>query len=1025
MFSRATIAALLLLSTVPPGNGVAPPGNGAAAEQDDRETTVALTAAVFPGAETQQRELVESLLALLELNVASQPGLSVVERRQIDLALQELALSGDLGSNAAARLQLGKIVSADLMLTLELKKPHADDPTPRVLIRIVESLTGIVRGVSVAPVEEARLDEAASHMAGYLSLLVGAPEKPLVTVAVAPFESRGRFDRLRPLELGLRDLIATRLQRWSDTLAKGGDGFQVLQRSGMQELLRELELIQSGLADRRRLPTNLPSRAAAFLVRGEIDEIHAGDEYRVVVAGELVHAATNQVVRDFKFAAKPGELEAALAHEVDLLAGRLVTSDDKVGSPAGQLREVNEVHLLVNRVAADLRRFRRIRPIDFSYRDFELPTNGVPVGPPIMPANSPLGLAILKKSIERLEAALFIDPDRADAAYALGYCHGFHLAGIENAERADELLRRAAGSPPGGETGIAALRLLAEISFDHQTGRVPAGQERRAFEQMLYTLRNMPEKHRDAMWARLPSAMRPLLTKLGDPRARRELIEFAAKEAERQDSPHRSAMASAVGQLSTAWKPVDGGPDPLLRLRLWVDGRDPLLKMTAARSLAAFAERQRDLEQAAKWYLRGADGASAGTSPAEAAARDNLRIHAARCLRLAEKVDKAIELLESFQPHGRTSLNHGYYSVELGLCYLQTHENAKALDILVTAAERVPGLSDNSPVERYIEQLGGVPLSEHRDVDVQYFAGPDGKPLRVNTLATDGVTLFAPGPLHDGRSRGVWAFDVQRNSWRSLTDTFGPAVSIAVDDGELWVGTEADGIWRCDLSRNRWTRWSTEQGLPDPRVTVLTATAERVFAGVGTTAAGGVVRIDREGKVKLLDGQHAPDLAPTCLCVQGEQLLAATRSGVYEFDLQKQNWTKTMAGGGLSEVRVFPGKSHAWASCNGREIFPYQADEAEARRFQAAWFNEEGKSGVRMLFVVEHNGQLWFGGAPWTRFRSVGFYRLDPRTGEFRMYGLRDGFGMSTTYTTYAAVAIGRDLWLATSAGLARVTPRP
>ncbi|MEX1026831.1 MAG: hypothetical protein WD049_02315 [Candidatus Paceibacterota bacterium] len=171
-------------------------------------------------------------------------------------------------------------------------------------------------------------------------------------------------------------------------------------------------------------------------------------------------------------------------------------------------------------------------------------------------------------------------------------------------------------------------------------------------------------------------------------------------------------------------------------------------------------------------------------------------------------------------------------------------------------------------------------------------------------------------------------------------------------------------------------------------------------------------------------GQIAPDLSPSSLFVQGEHLLAATRVGVYEFDLEDRQWTKTMEGSGLGEVRIFPGKSHVWATKYGREIFPYAADEAEAARFQAAWFNERGQAGIRILFAIEHNGQVWYGGYPWARFRSVGFYRVNPETGEFRMYGLRDGFHMSTTYTTRAAVAVGNDLWLATSAGLARVTPR-
>lgn len=1017
MFNQATIFTVLL-STV---SFVSP---SFADDDKDGETTCSLTAAVYAEAGQPQRDLMGSLLALLESKVSIQPGLSVVERQQIDLALHELALSEDLGRNAETRLQLGKIVSADLILTLELRKPEADDKTPRVLIRIVESLTGIVRGVSVAPVEEAQLDEAAEQIARYLAMIEAAPDKPPITVGVAPLESLGRFDRLRPLELGLRDMIATRLLRWSGTLAKQGGGFQVLQRSSMQELLREFEMIQSGLVDRTRLPANLPTRAAAFLVRGSIDENNDGGEFRIVVSGELVHAATNKAVRDFKFEATPTELEAALAHQVDLLAGRLVNSEGEISTTPGPLREFHEVDSLLGRVAADLRRFRRIRPIDLSYRDFELPANGHPVGPPIMPADTPLGLAILKKSIARLEAALFINPDRADAAYALAFCYSFHIDGIGNLERADELLHRSVGSDPDGALGAAALRLLAEISFHHQTGEIGEAQPSRAFDQLLYAFQNMPTKHRDAWWARLVSAMSPLLPKLGDPAKRKQLIEMAAAEAEREGAPHRDVLAKSAMSLMADLN-GDDGSDPLPMLRRWVEGDNPTLTLFAAWNLGRMSERKREYEQAAAWYLRGADDPTEGAAQTHGlSSRTGMRVQAATCLRQAGKPEQAVELLKSCEPKSQTSLSYGFYAVELGQCYMKLNEHEKALEVMVTAAERIPSLRDNSRVEEYINQLGGVPLSEDRDVDVVYFPGPDGNPMNAAALATDGSKLFTPGAYKDGKRSGVCAFDVGRNSWTTLTTEFGAITSMSFHDGQLWVATAEEGIWRGTPSNNRWTKWSTGQGLPDDRVTVVTASSDGVFAGVGTTASGGVVRIDEDGKVQVLDGKEAPDLAPSFLFVQGEQLLAATRSGVHEFELAAQSWTKTMQGAGLGEVRIFPGQSHAWASTYRREIFPYGADEAEAERFKAAWFTDQNKAGIRTLFGIEHAGQMWFGGYPWARFKSVGLYRVDPETGEFRMYGLRDGFRMSTQYKTQAAVAIGNDLWLATSAGLARVTHR-
>jgi hypothetical protein len=534
----------------------------------------------------------------------------------------------------------------------------------------------------------------------------------------------------------------------------------------------------------------------------------------------------------------------------------------------------------------------------------------------------------------------------------------------------------------------------------------------------------MPVKHRDTMWPRLVSKMSPLLSVLGDKSKRVQLIEVVAAEAEREGSPHQAGMAKAVDSLSAGLNSGDGGYDPIPLLRRWLESDDLTLKQIAARGLANIATVQREYEQAAKWYLRGADGLSESTSKLHISNRDNLKVNAARCLRMAGKTDEAIKLLESFEPQNPTSLRYGVYAVELGQCYMKLNENEKALEVMVTAAEQVPSLRDNSRVEQYIKQLGGVPLSKDRDVDVQYFPGPDGIPMNTSALATDGTTLFTPGAYKRGVREGVCAFDVKRNSWKSLTTQFGAVASMDVHKGELWVGTVKEGIWRCALSSNDWKHWSTEQGLPDDRVTVLTATADGVFAGVGTTAAGGVIRIDDDGKVRVLDGKDAPDLAPLCLFVQGEQLLAATRTGIHEFDLKEQQWTVTVEGSGRQEVRVFPGKSHAWLSTYRREIFPYGADEEEAKRFKAAWFTGRQKSGVRMEFGIEHNGQLWFGGHPWARFRSVGFYRVDPKTGEFRIYGLRDGFRMSGTYTTLAAVAIGNDLWLATSAGLARVTPR-
>lgn len=997
---------------------------------DVRDTTVALTVAVYNDAGPAERDLTGALLALLELQVSAEPGLGVVERRQIDLALQELALSKDLGRNAAAKAQLGKIASADLIVTLELLKPEEDAEAYQVLIRIVESLTGRIRGVSVASMRSDEIDEAAGQISRYLTIVNRSPESPPVTVAVAPFESKGRFDRLRPLELGLRDMVATRLRKWSRVIGKDDPeksvlAFQVLQRSNMAELLRELDLIQAGLVDASRLPKSLPNRAAAFLVRGEVDERNDGGVFSIVVSGELVHAATNKVAREFTFETTPDQLEQRLAHAVNLLAGRLITSQGEVSDTPGPLRELHEIDSLFGRVASDLKRFQRIRPTDFSYRYFELPGRIRASGSRIIRAEDPLGVALLKKSIDRLESILFIRPDHGGAAYALAFCHSYHFDGIVNLDRAQDLLKRAAGTDPDGPLGAAALRLLAEVNYHHRKGRVVEGREAAAVDQLQYAFINMPEEHRDVVWSRVPSKLSESFASIPDHAITMKIIEFAAVEAEREGGKYQYQIALGVGSLVeslSARKDQSDGYSGMAVLERWGDSDDLTLKRVAAWSLAHLALRKRDYEAAAGWYLSGAEVLASGTSRADQLARDNFRIHAARSLRRAGNSRSARELLESFQPGKPETLNTAYHAIELAQCLIDDKENDKALELLVSTAERVPGMRDNTPVERLVRDLGGVPLREDSDIEVEYLKWPKDIRLYLRALATDGTRLFCGGGFAGGIPRGVVVYNPNDESWEVLSKDFGRVTDLDFADGALWVGTEKDGVWRLTMTGRKWTQIAMAQGLPDDRVSRVAAHDGGVFAGLGTTASGGVVRVNKDGQVTVLDGQDAPTVAPQSLVVQGNRLLVATGSAIHEFDLAGQVWTRLLKTGGL---RVFRGSEHAWTSKYGREIAPYGADDQAAEHFKPAWYSEKtGRSGYKVEFCLEHKGQVWFGGFPWARFRSCGFYRFDPKTAEFRMYNLRDGFRMSTTYSTHAGVVIGDDMWIATSGGLARVTPR-
>jgi hypothetical protein len=400
---------------------------------------------------------------------------------------------------------------------------------------------------------------------------------------------------------------------------------------------------------------------------------------------------------------------------------------------------------------------------------------------------------------------------------------------------------------------------------------------------------------------------------------------------------------------------------------------------------------------------------------------------AGRCLRLSGQPAEALKILRSIEPKDPRSLVAGRHALEVGLCYRDLNEREKALDVMVEAGERVRSLRDNSRLEQYVRELGGVPLDDERDVDVTFVDGPEGKPIYLDRLATDDATLF--GAYRDFRTgqNHLMAFNPDTMEWTTLREGIGSLRGLSVQGGKLWAGTAENGIWRGSKSGSDWKQWSTENGLPENRVVALVTSDEAVFAALGTRSSGGVVRIHQDGTVAVLDGQNSPTVAPEHLVLQGDKLLAATSSSVYEMNLETDEWTRNSKIPGRGPVSVFAGETHAWTSRYRAELAPYDASEDEIESFSNAWFKPEpndGRSGFLVHFVIDQGDEIWYGGTPWARFRSVGLYRFNRRTKDFHMYSLRDGFRMSTTYSMGSGVAIGDDLYLSTSAGLARVTPR-
>lgn len=1026
------------------------------------KTSVALTTTLPATASNADRELAASLSALVEMDLLADESLAVIERQQMDLALQELALNRS--RTAEQSLQLGKLLSADLLVMLAVSEPHRETHKPSAVLRIVESKTAAIRGVTlVADLDETTLDDAAEQFARYLSAVLREPQQRTVTVAVAPFESVGRFDRLRPLELGIRDLVTARLlvlcspvaRRQESRTSEGSDNavqpsnvthesavlprsgratFQVVQPSNLEHLLRELDLVQSGFADQGRLSRTLPDREAAFLINGEIDERQADGKFTIIVRGELRHAATAKVRSTFEFECPPAELESQLAVRIDALAKHFGVT---LARGQGRADPDTEAGSLKQLALRDLHRFRRQCPIDFSPRAFAMP--GEPWLRDVLRMarpETPLGLALLRKSIDRLETALFIQTEDAESAYALGFCFSIHQPGIYQPDRADELLRRVASQAPDSQLAAYALTILSELAFDDRSAEFepllrPAGRPKAellaarhaAAERLWFAFERMPVAFRDSRWPRILG----LFGRVNQsPEQAAELLAKAIPFAEQSDGDYRRALAGQVSSLAQRLAAVSK-QKPALKgqaidaMRRWADGSEADLADFGRLGLATIHEFNGEFLEAAQQYEASAALLAGAASIEDQHRRQVQWVKAAKNYRLAKDPERGLQLLRSFEPQTTlVSLLVGLHGYEVAACHEALGDPQEALAAYLLAAERCPLIVPNSDLEARVKALGGVPLREDREIDVTYLHG-EGQPARLRCLATDGRRLFVGGA-------GVFAFDADQQMWSPLKSDFGDVLCLKVRDGQLWAGTNANGLWRCDLATGRWTSFGTEQGLPDLRVESLAFRDADVFAGVGTLASGGLVRIDEHGAVDLLNDPQAPSVVPTHLIVTGDALLARTLTTIHKYSWATSKWelhpdepnrpTPLVS-------RLFAGSSGVWGSNYGRELLRWEADDAANQVFKPAWYFVPGtKAGYLVNFVAEHGDDVWFGGQPWDNFVSSGLYRINQKTGAFTKFTPADGFAQIREHSISDGLWWRDRLWLATPSGLCRVTLR-
>lgn len=1040
-----------------------------------RETATVAVVITSPGqARAGDKTLLDATLEFTAMALERE-GLVVVERRRIDLALHELLMQTTRTADAANHEQLGRLMTAKYLVAIKLlptaekddstkrksadeqsiEAKAADEVAQRAEVRIVNTQTGGILGLNLAPCDPTSFEDAAEQFARYTAAVIRRPHETTITLAVAPFESLGRFDRLRPLELGIRDLIRSRLLQWSgvddrqtaaqvtesphnETSQKNPPAprFQVLQRSNLDSLLRELDLMRSGLADPSQLPPTLPSRATTHLIRGTIDEQQIDSVRTITVAGELVGAKSRSTTYEFQVQCQPEELPERLSAEVDRIVRRI--SQGRLRFPASpRRRERAEIEFLIGKSLNDLARFRRRSPIDGSDRRLFVPApyrHQLQVQTSVS-ADSMLGRHLLLKSIDRLESARYIQPDSAVAAYGLGYACSFHNTAKFDPDHAARLLQNARDLDRQSLLAAHALALMPEVAYHHSRGELVAGQEIMTARRAWQAFQQIPEAHRDHRWPRLLTLIGPNYARSGKLRPLTEVLPLAAQSAESVAGSQQYAVAMSVlsmaNLLAANFKPGTPERDAVISaLSGWFESDHRTLQQIAGRGLGRIAERDRQPLQAAEWYQRAADSLIDSKLPAEQLARVNLGLHAVRNLRAAERPEQAYKLLQSIPqpPAQNQTLHRGQYGLELGQCLEDLGQPDAALRAYISAAEECPNIVPNSRIVQHISRLGGVPLDPDRQVDVQYITNPDPSYLPPQLITTNSrqviVSLNSRKTNRPETVLGI--YDPSSDSWATVPFRQGATTALAGNDSFLWVGTAQAGLWRYDLVNRTWKGWQSADGLPDARIETITLKDRIAYVSVGTTASGGLISIDASDEIQVFDAQLAPRNAPTHIVLQGDRLLCRVPLGLHEYDLKSNSWTRE----GVSTPsrvtpaaapRIFAGQTGIWASTYGRELYLLEAGDDRNQSFQSAWFPpNQGQAGYVVEFLVERDGRIWFGGAPWQRFLSCGLYCVDAESGQFTKYGPRDGFLPHTT-RIYGGVWCAGRIWVATSAGLASV----
>lgn len=253
----------------------------------------------------------------------------------------------------------------------------------------------------------------------------------------------------------------------------------------------------------------------------------------------------------------------------------------------------------------------------------------------------------------------------------------------------------------------------------------------------------------------------------------------------------------------------------------------------------------------------------------------------------------------------------------------------------------------------------------------------------------------------------------RRVEWFAPPSTVNAHVrGVAVDSrGDVWLGTNQDGVYRWNRATSTWSRFvadaATPTSLPTREVRALVVTrAGEIWAG---SQRGGIVsRFDPARQAWRRYALGVPGMIFQILELPDDSLLICGESGVTQFD-------PTTGTSRRFELPGTPVRAAALARDGRVYLGTHQHGVVEwvpGRGFGRRWTSVLSD---RNVFAVheDDDGALWIG--TW----GGGLNRLRPDTGQVQSISTPDGLPDATVF----GILPGRhdDLWISTNNGLARM----